>query len=169
MRLLIATVFAFFLTACASIPGAQTVGLEPDPDKPTKAVLVAAGLMVDAVGVYCALPDHKAKACRDAKLIAGGLVLTLKPLGAGQRRSSVFLTAALLYSQYQLAKTVAGTPGPTDPEGYPKPETVAYLEAAGLLDILALTASERVQDGVSVNTSVGDLVAELEAKVAALP
>ena len=169
MRLTIATVFAFFLTACASIPGAQTVGLESDPDKPTKAVLVAAGLMVDAVGVYCTLPDHKAKACRDAKLIAGGLVLTFAPLAKGQKRSNIFLTAALLYSQYQLAKTIADTPGPTDPEGYPKPETIAYLEAAGLLDILASTASERVQDGVSVNTSVADLVADLQAKVAALP
>ena len=178
MRLLIATTFAFFLTACTSIPGAQTVGLESDPDKPTKAVLVATGLMVDALAVYAALPDcgsgvgdacKKPKAYRDAKLIAQATVLTFAPLAKGQHRSSVFLSAALLYSQYQIAKTMASAPGPTNPESYPPPQTLQYLEAAGLADVLISTASERVQDGVSVNTSVGDLVMELEAKVAALP
>lgn len=156
MRLAAATVFAFFLTAC------QTVGIEEDPDRPTKLVLAAATLMVDGLHVYAALPlcgSGVGDACRhekryrDAKLIAQSTANVLAAVKT-HPRSSIFLTAALLYSQYQVAKTVAGAPAPTDPEGYPTPQTVAYLEAAGLLDILVNSADQRVQDAASVNTSV---------------
>ena len=171
MRLIIVTVFAYFLTAC------QTVGIEGDPEKPTKLVLASAGLMVDAVGVYGALPlcgSGVGDACknekryRDAKLVAQSTANVLAAVKT-QPRSSIFLTAALLYSQYQVAKTIAAAPAPTEPEAYPTPQTVAYLEAAGLLDILVNSADQRVQDAASVNTSVADLVDDLQARVAALP
>lgn len=177
MRLAVASVFAFFLTACASVPGSQTLGLEDDPDRPTKLVLAAATLMVDGVHVYAALPVcgsgvgdacRSEKRYRDAKLIAQSTASMLSSVNT-QRRSSVFLTAALIYSQYQIAKTVAAAPAPTEPEAYPTPAVVAQLEALGLLDVLVNTADDRVRDAASVNTSVASLVENLQARAAALP
>lgn len=171
MRLAVATVFCFFLTAC------QTLALEEDPDRPTKLVLASAALLVDGVHVYAALPlcgSGVGDGCRverryrDAKLLAQSTANVLAAVKT-QKRSSIFLTAALLYTQYQVAKTVAGAPGPTDPEGYPTPAVVAQLEALGMLDVLINSADERVQDAASVNTSVADLVDHLQARAAALP
>ncbi len=165
------TGFAFLigLTAC------QTIGIEADKEAATKSILVATGLMVDAVAIYghlppCPAPDpcRKEKAYQDAKLISLATVAAFEPVRDGQR-SSVFLSAALLYSQYQIAKTLANAPAPTVPEASPAPATLQYLEAAGLTDILISTAHERVQQAVSVNTSVGELLDHLSARVSALP
>lgn len=157
------------LTAC------QTLGIEEDKEAATKSILVAASFMVDAVGIYghlppCPAPDpcRKDKAYQDAKLIALATVAAFEPVRDGQR-SSVFLSAALLYSQYQIAKTLANAPAPTAPEASPPPATLQYLEAAGLTDILISTAHQRVQDAVSVNTSVDELLNHLSERVAALP
>jgi hypothetical protein len=173
MRLAIATVFAYFLTACASIPGEQTLGLSRDPDATHKAAIVATTLAVDALHVYATLPEcgsgigdmcKKPKAYRDAKLMTVSFAETLKG-----PRPSVFLTAGLLYYQYSLAKRLAGAPSPTDPEAAPSDSVAKQLAALKAADILVSLADDRVQDAFSVNTSAADLMAELESKVAALP
>lgn len=167
MRLAIASVFAFFLTAC------QTVGIESDPDRTHKAAIVATTLAVDAVKVYATLPDcgsgvgdmcKKPKAYTDAKLMTVSFAETLK--GA---RPSVFLTAGLLYYQYSLAKRLAEAPGPTNPEAAPSDAVAKQLLALQMSDVLISTLDSRVQDAFSVNTSVEELLADLDAKVAALP
>lgn len=173
MRLLTAAVFAYFLTACASIPGEQTFGLSSDPDRTHKAAIVATTLAVDALHVYAVLPEcgsgvgdacKKPKAYADAKLMTVSFAETLKG-----PRPSVFLTAGLLYYQYSLAKRLAGSPGPTDPEAAPADSVAKQLAALGMLDVLILTADDRVQDAFSVNTSAADLLAELDARIVALP
>lgn len=169
MRLAVATVFCFFLTAC------QTVGIQSDPDKATKSILVASGFMVDALNVYGHLPPcelqvspcKKEKNYQNAKLVALSTVESFQALD--RQPSSIFLSAALLYSQFSIAKTLADAPAPTEAEAYPKPATVAYLEAAGIADILVSTADQRVQDALSVNTTTTDLLDQLAEKVAALP
>ncbi len=168
-----------YLSACASVPGTQTLGIDSDPDKLTKTVLVTAGLVVDAVGVYGHLPPcakalkqplgcRSEKAYRNAKLISQSTALGFEGLKNGNR-SALLLSAGLLYAQYMIAKDIAATPGPTDPNAPPSPTAVAYLEALGLADILVNSADERINDAASVNVTVADLVAELRAKVAALP
>ena len=173
MRLLIAITFAYFLTACASVPGSQSLGLASDPDRSYKAVIVATTLGIDAVHVYGTLPAcgsgvgdmcKKPKAYTDVKLITKGFAETLR-----QPRGSIFLTSGLLYFQYQVGKTLAGAPGPTDPEAAPSDAIAKQLAAMQLADILVSTADERVQDAFSVNTSAADLLKTLDEKLAALP
>ena len=179
MRLLIASVFAFFLIGCAGntgIPGVQSVGLEPDPDRPAKLLLVTAGIAVDGVGVYGRFPpcESKVKPChdpkkyRDAKLVAQAIAGDMKLLASG-KRSDLAMGLILMYAQWQLAKTIAGEPSPTDPESPPATSTIQTLDAIGAAGILVTTASERVRDAASVNSSVADLLADLDSRVAALP
>lgn len=157
----------------ASLTACQTVGIESDPDRTHKAAIVATALAVDSLHVYATLPEcgsgvgdacKKPKAYADAKLMTVSFAETLKG-----PRPSVFLTAGLLYYQYSLAKRLAGAPSPTDPEAAPSDSVAKQLAALGMLDVLILTADDRVQDAFSVNTSASDLMAELESKVAALP
>ena len=179
MKLLFAILAALVLSSCARLPGLQTVGLQSDPDQATKYVLVSAGLVVDAVGVYGALPPcakgvkqplgcRSEKAYRDAKLIAQSVGAGFEGLRTGSR-SSLLLSAGLLYAQYELAKTLADTPGPTSPEAPPAPQAAAYLDAIGLADVLVNSADQRVKDAGSVNTTVVELLDSLQQKVAALP
>ena len=162
--------------ACAALilSGCQTLGLESDPDQATKLAIAASGIMVDAVGVYGHLPPCGVDPCRvekryrDAKLIAQAVGGSFEAL-RHRPRASWFLTAALLYGQYEIAKTIGDSPAPTLPEEPPMPATIATLEAAGLADILISTADERVRDAASVNTTIPELLDALGAKVAALP
>ena len=160
--------FIFGLTAC------QTVGIEADPEAVTKRAIVATSLAVDAVAVYGTLPAcgsgvgdmcQKPKAYRDAKLLTQAFASTLR----ATERPSVFLTAGLLYYQWQLAKTVGADPGPTNPEAAPSDAVARQLQALQMADVLVSTFDERVQDAASVNTSTADLLADLELRVAALP
>jgi len=177
MRLAIAAIFAYFLTACASVPGEQTLGLSPDPDRTKKTVLVSMGLAVDAIGVYGRLPACEAsgpRPCRhaaryrDLKFHAAAIVADAKLMAAGDRSS---LATALIFAamQYQMVKTVHDAAPPTNPDLPPTPAAVAYVDAIGAADLLINSADDRVRDGVSVNVSVAELVADLEARVAALP
>lgn len=177
MRLLIATVFAYFLTACASVPGGQTLGLAPDPDRTAKAAIVTASFVVDGIAVYGKLPECRKdgpKPCRvaknytDAKLIAQSLVGDMRLLVAG-KRSAIATVATLALIQYQISKTIAAVPGPTDPFDPPRPDAIAYIDAIGAADVLVSTASDRVQDSLSVNSTLADLLADLEVRAAALP
>lgn len=179
MRLLFASLIAFVLTACAHVPGAQTVGLESDPDQATKMVLVSAGLVTDAVAVIGHMPPcDKAvkqplgckpeKAYRDSKLILQATVAGFEGLKSGNR-SALLLSAALIYAQYAIAKDLAAQPGPTNPDAAPTPQAVAYLDAIGLADVLVNSADQRVRDASSPNVTVQELLVELQGKVAALP
>lgn len=162
-----ALVFALTLSGC------QTVGIDQDPDRSKKLALVTTTIMVDAVGVYGHLPVcdrsipqplgcQEVKRYSDAKLIA-------QLVAQDYQGSSPLLGLGLIYAQWQLSKTIAGTPGPTNPNAPPNEQTTAYLHAIGLADILISTADQRVRDAVSVNTSVAELQAKLQASVAALP
>lgn len=170
MRLLFASLIAFILTAC------QTVGIESDPDAPVKAVIVATGIAVDTVGVYGTLPPcvlgvkpcHDPKKYAQAKLLAQSAGAALQTVG-NSSRSQIFLTAGLLYFQYEAAKTLAGSPGPTNPEAPPTNTTVATLQALNLADVLVSTADQRVRDSSGPNVTVADLLADLQKRVAALP
>jgi hypothetical protein len=166
---------ALTFTSCTGLPGAQTFGLEEDPDESTKALLVTMGFVVDAVGVYgklcapvqtpaCKSPKHYA----DAKLIAG-IVADDAALVVDGRRTP--LAAALIFglTQYQLVKTIAGTAGPQGSSAPPDLAAVAYIDSISAADLLIGAADQRVRAAYGVNTSVADLMAALRAKVAALP
>ena len=183
MRILLGLfLLALCLSGCASLgglPASQTLGLTEDPDRPVKMALVTTGLVVDAVAVYGKLPPcnkavpqplgcRKENAYRDAKLILGGTVESFRAVRSGSLTSLV-MVAALGYCQVQLAKTLAAESGPTAPGAAPTPQTVAYITAIGAADVLISGADDRIKDGVSVNTSVADLLVDLEARVAALP
>lgn len=173
---LLSAFLAASLVACASLPGAQTVGIASDPDATTKQVLVAAGLMIDAVGVYGKLPpcELKVEPCRsekaysNAKLIATSVADGFQSLRNGSQ-SSLLLTAGLVYAQYTLAKTLSAAPGPTDPNAPPAAASVAYIQALGLADVLVNTADARIRDAASPNVTVVELLDDLSKKVAALP
>lgn len=161
--------FIFGLTAC------QTLALEADPDRTKKGLLVAMTLSVDAIGVYgklCAplqTPACKSpKGYSDAKLIAGTLATDARLVVDGQRSAWAQIVIFGL-TQAQLAKTLGDQPGPTNPDAPPNAETIAYIDSIDAADILISTASERVQEAVSVNTNLADLLADLDARVAALP
>lgn len=170
--------FVFTLTACASVPGLQTAGLASDPESQTKALLVAMGLTVDAVGVYGRLPEcrdqgprpcHKANPYRDAKLIANAVLQDAEALAAG-RRSALAQIAIFGLTQWHLVKVISDDPEkPTNPELPPRLDAVAYIDAIDAADLLVSTADDRVQDAFSVNTSVADLLTSLREKVQALP
>ena len=169
MRLIPATVFMFFLTAC------QTLGIDQDPDAQAKRLILATSFVADGVGVYghlCA--PVKTNACRsekayqDAKLILGALVEDAAAVSEG-RMTPVVALATFGFVQWQLIKTVHGTPAPTDPNSPPLPDSYAYIQAIGAADMLVNTYDERVQDALAVNTSPQELLAGLRAKVAALP
>jgi len=178
MRKLVALVFCYFLTACAGstgLPAMQTLGLEPDADAQKKQVLAMMGLTVDAVGVYgklCAPVQTKAcnspKHYQNAKLIAQSVSLDAKLVAEG-RRSPVAALAIFALTQYALVKTVADQPGPTDPSAPPRPDAIAYIDAIDAADLLVTSADERVRDASGPNVSVADLLADLQARVAALP
>src|SRR3990167_6064275 len=163
-----AFVFALTLTAC------QSIGISDDPERAYKSTIVATSLAVDAVAVYGTLPVcgsgigdmcQKPKAYRDAKLLTQSFAATLR----ATERPSVFLTAGLLYYQWQLARMVGGDHGPTNPEAAPSDAVVRQLQALQMADVLVATFDERVRDAASVNTSTADLLADLELRVKALP
>ena len=163
------------LASCNGWPGAQSLGIQSDPDASKKALLVTMGFVVDAVGVYghlCAPVQTPActepKAYQDAKLIAG-IVVTDAQLVAEGKRSALAASIIFGLTQYQLVKTVAHQPGPTDVNAEPTAAAISYIDTIGAADLLISTSSQRVQDAYGVNTSVADLLAELKAKVAALP
>ncbi len=165
------------LSACASlseVPGAQTVGAAPDPDHNKKLAVVAATFTVDAVAIYGALPPcNKAikqplgcrneKSYQDAKLIAKLVAQDYS------NPTAAVLGIGLTLAQWQLSKTVRGAPGPTDPTAPPDEATVQYLNALNMSALLISTGDARVEEAVSVNTNLADLVAALNQKVAALP
>lgn len=174
VRTLVA-IITLTLASCSSLPGAQTLGLQEDPDSGKKAVLVRMALVVDALGVYgklcapvkteaCKSPEHYA----NAKLIAGTIVDdaqlvvngTLDPLAA---------TIIFGFTQAQLIKTIADAPAPTNPNAPPSAETIAYIDSIGAGVLLISTADQRVRDAYGVNTTVEELMVELRQKVEALP
>ena len=162
--------FIFGLTAC------QTLGVESDPDRTTKAAIASASIVTDAVAAYCRLPGKESglhpysvpERCRDAKMIMTSVAASFEPLRYSER-PSIFLTAGLLYAQFQVAKTIADAPAPTSPEAPPTPAVAAYLQGIGMADILVSTADDRVRDAIGPNTSVVELLDELQDKVASLP
>lgn len=175
IRALAALFLALALTSCSGLPGAQTIGIEPDPDASKKALIVSMGFVVDAVGVYgklcapvqtpaCKSPKHYA----DAKLIAG-IIVTDAQLVIDGKRSTLAAALILGLTQYQLVKTIADTPGPTNPEAAPDQTAVAYVDSIAAADLLITTADQRVQAAYSVNTTLAELMTGLQAKVAALP
>lgn len=162
--------FVFALT----LMGCQTVGIDQDPERTNKATIVAATLAVDALAAYGTLPEcasgvgdmcKKPKAYADAKLLTTGFAATL----GGSDRPSIFLTAGLLYYQWQLSKTIAGAPGPTNPESPPSDAVVKQLAALGLADVLVSTFDARIRDAASPNVTVEELQDRLAASVAKLP
>lgn len=180
MRLIsLAIIIAAALTlgACQSIPGVQSVGLVDDPDHNTKVALVASGFVVDAVGVYGALPScvttkglcRDDKAYANAKLVATSGVIGIAQLAGQKSPSGILMTAGLLYMQWQISKNLGHDAGPTDPNAPPAPAAVAYLQALGLADVLVQTADSRIQSASGPNVTVAELVSDLENKVAALP
>lgn len=177
MRILPAIVFAYFLTACSSVPGTQTLGIDPDPQAEVKQAIVAATLAVDAVGAYGTLPSCKTvkglckddKAYMNAKLIVQSGAGGLAQLASQKSPTGLLLTAGLVYMQWQLTKTITQSPGPTDPNAPPAPALVAQLAALQAADVLIQTADQRVRDAAGPNVTVGELLDELQAKVAALP
>ena len=174
-RTLCALLLTLALTSCSNMPGAQTFGLEDDPDSGKKALIVSMGFVVDAVGVYgklCApvqTPACKSpKTYADAKLIAGVIVNDAQLIVDGKRST---LAGALILglTQYQLVKTIADTPGPTNPEAAPDQTAVAYVDSIAAADLLITTADQRVRAAYGANTTVAELMVGLQAKVAALP
>ena len=162
--------FVFALT----LMGCQTVGIESDPERAYKSTIVATGLAVDAVAVYGTLPAcgsgvgdmcQKPNAYRDAKMLTKAFAVTLR----GAERPSVFLTAGLLYYQWQLAKTVGGEPGPTNPEAAPADSVVRQLQALQMADVLVSTFDARIEAASGPNVTVAELLATLDAKIAKLP
>lgn len=171
MRVFLAALVAISLSAC------QTIGIESDNQATIKQAIAVTSIAVDTVGAYGNLPDcapgvgslcKKPKAYTDAKLIAHSFVDGLK-ITAAQDHPSVFLSAGLLYFQFQLAKTIADAPSPTDPEAPPSIAVEKQLAALKLADILVSTADSRVKDAASPNTTVEELIADLDARVNALP
>ena len=174
-RTLCALLLTFALASCTGWPGAQTLGVEDDPDSGKKALIVSMGFVVDAVGVYgrlCApvqTPACKSpKSYADAKLIAG-IIVTDAQLVVDGKRSTLAAALILGFTQYQLVKTIADTPGPTNPEAAPDQTAVAYIDSIAAADLLITTADQRVQAAYSVNTTLAELMAGLKAKVEALP
>ena len=174
-RTIAALVLTLALASCTGWPGAQTLGVEDDPDSGKKALIVSMGFVVDAVGVYgklCApvqTPACKSpKTYADAKLIAG-IIVTDAQLVIDGRRSTLAAALILGLTQYQLVKTIADTPGPTNPEAAPDQTAVAYIDSIAAADLLITTADQRVQAAYSVNTTLAELMAGLKAKVEALP
>lgn len=162
--------FVFALT----LMGCQTMGIEGDPQRPYKVAIVATTLATDAVATFGTLPEcgtgvgdlcQKPGAYRDAKLLTRAFAATLK----ASDRPSVFLTAGLLYYQYQLAKTVAGEPGPTNPEGPPSDAVARQLAALQMADVLVSTLDERIEAASGPNVTVAELMADLDASLAKLP
>ena len=174
---LLAAIMLVSVAACASLPGGQTLGLSSDPDQTTKQALVASGFVVDAVGVYGALPSCVTTKglCRDdrayanAKLVATSGVTGIAQLAGQKSPSGILMTAGLLYMQWQISKNLAHDVGPTDPSSPPAPASVAYLQALGLADVLVQTADSRIQAASGPNVTVAELVSDLENKVATLP
>lgn len=162
------------LMACASVPGAQTVGLAADPDHDKKLAVVAATLTVDAVAIYGTLP-HCDKAikqplgCRDDRRYQDAKLIAQVVAQDYSSPTTALLGLGLTLAQWQIAKTVRATPAPTDPLSPPDDGTVQYLAALNMADLLVKTTDARVQDAVSVNTNLAELQAELAKKVAALP
>jgi len=175
MTRIIILALALALASCAGWPGAQTLGVEPDPDSEKKALLVAMGLTVDAVGVYGALcapvvtPACKSpQSYENLKRIAHTIVLDADDVVSGRLSP----TAAILifgFTQYALVKTAAGSPAPTNPQATPDEAAIAYIRSIAAGDMLISTASAKVRDAMAVNTTPAQLMAELRAKVAALP
>lgn len=181
MRLAVATVFAFFLAACQTTTGFDSRSANL---RTAKTALVIGSIMADGVMVYGNLPPcpapgpcRKAKNWSDVKLIAGSVSAGLHPLhvSVAADRPSLLLTAALVYSvtsaQYQIAKTVADTSGPTVPGTPPDPAAVDYLVAAGLADLLISDADERVREaiqGEATRDEVLLLIEDLEDKLAVI-
>lgn len=175
MNRFLAALVCLVLASCSGWPGAQTLGVVDDPDAGTKALLVAMGMVVDGIGVYghlCAPVQTPAcnspKTYADAKLIAQAMVADAQLVAAG-KRSSTAATIIFALTQYQLVKTVANSPGPTNPQAAPDQEARAYIDSIAAGDLLISTADSRVRAAYGVNTSVASLMAGLEAKVAALP
>ena len=165
--------FVFALT----LMGCQTVGIDEDPQRPLKITIAASAIAVDTVGAYGKLPDcgsgvgdmcRSPKSYASAKTISQTFVRGLS-MTSGTPRSSIFLTAGLLYFQYELSKTITDAPAPTDPEADPTEAVRKKLEALEALDLLVSTADERVTAAASVNTTVAELLADLNARVLALP
>lgn len=174
-RILTAFLLALTLASCSGWPAVQTLGLQDDPDKGKKSLIVAMGFVVDAIGVYgklCAPVQTPAcnspKSYADAKLIAGMIVNDAQLVMDG-KRSSVAGALVLALVQYQLVKTISAQPGPTNPEVAPTEASISYIASIEAADLLISTADERVREAYGVNTSVEDLMAGLKAKVAALP
>jgi hypothetical protein len=174
-RIIAAFLLALSLASCSGMPGAQTLGVEPDPDSGKKALIVSMGFVVDAVGVYgklCApvqTPACKSpKTYADAKLIAG-IIVTDAQLVVDGKRSTLAAALILGLTQYQLVKTIADTPGPTNPEAAPDQTAVAYIDSIAAADLLITTADDRVRAAYGANTTVAELMAGLQVKVAALP
>ena len=175
IRAITAGLLSLTLASCSWLPGNQTLGMERDPDASKKSLILAMGFVVDAIGVYghlCA--PVKTPACNspksytDAKLIASAIAFDAQLVAAG-RRSPIAEALVLGLVQYQLVKTIAAQPGPTNPQAPPDKAALAYVDSIAAADLLIDTADQRVQDALSVNTPVGDLVAELRQKVSNLP
>jgi hypothetical protein len=175
MRIIATLVLTLALASCSSLPGSQTLGLTEDPDRGKKALLVRMGLVVDALGIYgklcapvktdaCKSPQHYA----DAKLIAATIVDDAQLVVDGKLSP---LAAGIIFglTQAQLIKTLADEPAPTKPDAAPTQETIAYIDAIGAGLLLIQTADDRVAEGYGVNTTVAELMTDLQAKVAALP
>lgn len=174
-RILTALFLALTLTSCSGWPGAQTLGVTEDPDKGKKSLIVAMSFVVDAIGVYgklCAPVQTSAcnspKSYQDAKLIAGMIVSDAQLVMDG-KRSSIAGALVLGLVQYQLVKTISAQAGPTNPEAAPTEVSISYIASIEAADLLISTADERVRGAYGVNTSVDELMANLKAKVAALP
>lgn len=183
MRVLLGLIFMLVsLSACQTlgVPGSQTLGISADPEQAVKMTIVATSLVTDAVAVVGKLPPcdktvsqplgcRPEKAYRDAKLILQSTVDGFSGIQGSNGLSSLVMVAALGYAQYEISKTLANESGPTNPQGAPTPQTVAYLAAIGAADVLINSADQRVRDASGPNTTVPELLAELQAKVSALP
>jgi len=175
IRTIAAIFLALALTSCSGLPGAQTIGIEPDPDASKKALIVSMGFVVDAVGVYgklcapvqtpaCKSPKHYA----DAKLIVPTIIADAQLVVDG-KRTPLVAWLILGMTQAQLVKTIADAPAPTNPEASPDQAAIAYVDAIGAADLLITGAEQRVHEAYGANTSLAELMAGLQAKVAALP